>query len=171
MNMFGMDHMLKDGWSGFYSQGYMYFENCSSLFNPKVKTWQMRSPAVKRLVPEHLVFPRLKKWICLLNDLLFFAGLFPGLQRLSAAFQSKGERLTSLTTQSKSSYLVSRDWTVSLVFCVCFNFVFQSDPSNQTLTWPDKPVSNFSYIKLQDAQIGNFGPILTSDINVAVMTN
>ncbi|XP_047201798.1 transmembrane protein 87A-like [Girardinichthys multiradiatus] len=36
MNMFGMDHMLKDGWSGFYSQGYMYFENCSSLFIPKV---------------------------------------------------------------------------------------------------------------------------------------
>ncbi|XP_015249076.1 PREDICTED: transmembrane protein 87A-like [Cyprinodon variegatus] len=36
MNMFGMDHMLKDGWSGFYSQGYMYFENCSSLFVPKV---------------------------------------------------------------------------------------------------------------------------------------
>ncbi|CAJ1074693.1 transmembrane protein 87A-like isoform X2 [Xyrichtys novacula] len=36
MNMFGMDHMLKDGWSGFYSQGYMYFENCSSLFLPKV---------------------------------------------------------------------------------------------------------------------------------------
>lgn len=35
-NMFGMDHMLKDGWSGFYSQGYMYFENCSSLFFPKV---------------------------------------------------------------------------------------------------------------------------------------
>ncbi|XP_074548650.1 transmembrane protein 87A-like [Halichoeres trimaculatus] len=36
MNMFGMDHMLKDGWTGFYSQGYMYFENCSSLFSPKV---------------------------------------------------------------------------------------------------------------------------------------
>ncbi|XP_054913254.1 transmembrane protein 87A-like isoform X2 [Poeciliopsis prolifica] len=36
MNMFGMDHMLKDGWSGFYSQGYMYFENCSYLFTPKV---------------------------------------------------------------------------------------------------------------------------------------
>uniref|UniRef100_A0A4W6DC39 Transmembrane protein 87A n=1 Tax=Lates calcarifer TaxID=8187 RepID=A0A4W6DC39_LATCA len=36
MNMFSMDHMLKDGWSGFYSQGYMYFDNCSSLFLPKV---------------------------------------------------------------------------------------------------------------------------------------
>ncbi|KAM6917344.1 transmembrane protein 87A-like [Lycodopsis pacificus] len=36
MNMFGMDHMLKDGWSGFYSQGYMYFDNCSYLFLPKV---------------------------------------------------------------------------------------------------------------------------------------
>ncbi|KAA8579226.1 hypothetical protein FQN60_007167 [Etheostoma spectabile] len=36
MNMFGMDHMLKDGWSGFYSQGYVYFDNCSSLFLPKV---------------------------------------------------------------------------------------------------------------------------------------
>ncbi|KAF3700843.1 Transmembrane protein 87A [Channa argus] len=36
IKMFGMDHMLKDGWSGFYSQGYMYFDNCSSLFLPKV---------------------------------------------------------------------------------------------------------------------------------------
>ncbi|XP_026161317.1 transmembrane protein 87A [Mastacembelus armatus] len=36
MNMFSMDHMLKDGWSGFYSQGYIYFDNCSSLFLPKV---------------------------------------------------------------------------------------------------------------------------------------
>ncbi|XP_037551316.1 transmembrane protein 87A [Nematolebias whitei] len=36
MNMFGMDHMLKDGWSGFYSHGYVYFENCSALFMPKV---------------------------------------------------------------------------------------------------------------------------------------
>lgn len=35
MNMFGMDHMLKDDWSGFYSQGYMYFDNCTSLFLPK----------------------------------------------------------------------------------------------------------------------------------------
>lgn len=36
MNMFGMDHMLKDGWRGFYSQSYLYFENCSALFLPKV---------------------------------------------------------------------------------------------------------------------------------------
>lgn len=35
MSMSGMDHMLKDGWSGFYSQGYMYFDNCTSLFLPK----------------------------------------------------------------------------------------------------------------------------------------
>ncbi|TKS87158.1 Transmembrane protein 87A [Collichthys lucidus] len=35
MNMFGMDHMLRDGWSGYYSQGYMYFENCSTLILPK----------------------------------------------------------------------------------------------------------------------------------------
>ncbi|XP_008312164.1 transmembrane protein 87A isoform X3 [Cynoglossus semilaevis] len=34
--MFGRDHMLKEGWSGFYSQGYMFFENCSSLFMQKV---------------------------------------------------------------------------------------------------------------------------------------
>ncbi|CAG5866816.1 unnamed protein product [Menidia menidia] len=45
MNMFGMDHQLKDGWSGFYSQGYMYFENCSALFSPKdvsavAKAWE-----------------------------------------------------------------------------------------------------------------------------------
>ncbi|KAK7904535.1 hypothetical protein WMY93_017142 [Mugilogobius chulae] len=33
--MFGMDHMVKDGWEGFYSQGYMYFDNCTSLFLPK----------------------------------------------------------------------------------------------------------------------------------------
>lgn len=45
MNMFGMDHMLKDGWSGRYSQGYMYFDNCSSLFMPKVGV-----PAVDSLV-------------------------------------------------------------------------------------------------------------------------
>ncbi|TMS21219.1 Transmembrane protein 87A [Larimichthys crocea] len=45
MNMFGMDHMLRDGWSGYYSQGYMYFENCSTLILPKVlsavaKAWE-----------------------------------------------------------------------------------------------------------------------------------
>ncbi|XP_061700496.1 transmembrane protein 87A-like isoform X2 [Syngnathoides biaculeatus] len=36
INMFAMEHMLKEGWSGFYSQGYVYFENCSALFLPKV---------------------------------------------------------------------------------------------------------------------------------------
>lgn len=36
MSMFGMDHMLRDHWSGFYSQGYMLFENCSALFLPRV---------------------------------------------------------------------------------------------------------------------------------------
>lgn len=50
MNMFGMDHMLKDGWSGWYSQGYMYFDNCSSLFLPKV--W------VRRLVTRREVYPQ-----------------------------------------------------------------------------------------------------------------
>lgn len=34
--MLGMDHTVKDEWSGFYSQGYMYFENCSALFLPRV---------------------------------------------------------------------------------------------------------------------------------------
>nr|XP_046223722.1 transmembrane protein 87A-like [Oncorhynchus gorbuscha] len=34
--MFGLDHMLKEDWSGFYSQGYMYFDNCSTLLLPKV---------------------------------------------------------------------------------------------------------------------------------------
>ncbi|XP_053366249.1 transmembrane protein 87A-like [Clarias gariepinus] len=34
--MFGLDHMLKDDWSGFYSQGYIYFDNCSALFTPKI---------------------------------------------------------------------------------------------------------------------------------------
>ncbi|XP_061552715.1 transmembrane protein 87A-like isoform X2 [Phycodurus eques] len=36
INMFAMEHMLKEGWSGFYSQGYVYFENCLALFSPKV---------------------------------------------------------------------------------------------------------------------------------------
>ncbi|XP_061651824.1 transmembrane protein 87A-like [Phyllopteryx taeniolatus] len=36
INMFAMEHMLKEGWSGFYSQGYVYFENCLALFLPKV---------------------------------------------------------------------------------------------------------------------------------------
>ncbi|CAL8289001.1 unnamed protein product [Gadus morhua 'NCC'] len=36
INMFGLESMLKDDWSGYYSQGYMYFDNCSSLFLPKV---------------------------------------------------------------------------------------------------------------------------------------
>ncbi|XP_061890997.1 transmembrane protein 87A-like [Entelurus aequoreus] len=36
INMFAMEHMLKEGWSGFYSQGYVYFDNCSALFSPKV---------------------------------------------------------------------------------------------------------------------------------------
>ncbi|XP_049597330.1 transmembrane protein 87A-like [Syngnathus scovelli] len=36
INMFAMEHMLKEGWSGFFSQGYVYFENCSALFLPKV---------------------------------------------------------------------------------------------------------------------------------------
>ncbi|XP_055361360.1 transmembrane protein 87A-like isoform X2 [Betta splendens] len=35
INMCGMVHMLKDNWSGFYSQGYMYFDSCSSLLTPK----------------------------------------------------------------------------------------------------------------------------------------
>ncbi|XP_042181017.1 transmembrane protein 87A isoform X2 [Oncorhynchus tshawytscha] len=36
LTMFGLDHMLKEDWSGFYSQGYMYFHNCSTLLQPKV---------------------------------------------------------------------------------------------------------------------------------------
>ena len=36
INMFGLESMLKDDWSGYYSQGYMYSDNCSSLFLPKV---------------------------------------------------------------------------------------------------------------------------------------
>ncbi|XP_077416146.1 transmembrane protein 87A-like [Vanacampus margaritifer] len=35
-NMFGIEHMLKEGWSGYYSRGSVYFENCSALFLPKV---------------------------------------------------------------------------------------------------------------------------------------
>ncbi|KAG7328327.1 hypothetical protein KOW79_008271 [Hemibagrus wyckioides] len=34
--MFGRDHMLKEDWSGFYSQGYVYFDSCSALFTPKI---------------------------------------------------------------------------------------------------------------------------------------
>uniref|UniRef100_A0A3B3S416 Transmembrane protein 87A n=1 Tax=Paramormyrops kingsleyae TaxID=1676925 RepID=A0A3B3S416_9TELE len=36
LNMFGMEKMLKDNWNGFYSQGFVEFENCSSLFAGKV---------------------------------------------------------------------------------------------------------------------------------------
>ncbi|XP_029568504.1 transmembrane protein 87A [Salmo trutta] len=36
LTMFGLDHMLKEDWSGSYSQGYMYFDNCSGLLQPKV---------------------------------------------------------------------------------------------------------------------------------------
>ncbi|KAK1793609.1 hypothetical protein P4O66_011993 [Electrophorus voltai] len=35
LNMFGWDHMMKGNWTGLFSQGYIYFENCSSLFRPK----------------------------------------------------------------------------------------------------------------------------------------
>ncbi|KAG7274678.1 hypothetical protein CRUP_004602, partial [Coryphaenoides rupestris] len=35
INMFGMENMLREDWRGFYSQGYLYFDNCSSLFQPK----------------------------------------------------------------------------------------------------------------------------------------
>ncbi|XP_072545567.1 transmembrane protein 87A-like [Salminus brasiliensis] len=35
LSMFGMDHRLKEDWTGSYSQGYIYFENCSSLLTPK----------------------------------------------------------------------------------------------------------------------------------------
>ncbi|TSO25217.1 Transmembrane protein 87A [Bagarius yarrelli] len=34
-SMFGWNHMLKKDWSGFYSQGYVYFDSCSALFTPK----------------------------------------------------------------------------------------------------------------------------------------
>ncbi|XP_017331935.1 transmembrane protein 87A [Ictalurus punctatus] len=34
--MFGWDHRLKEDWSGFYSQGYVYYESCSALFTPKI---------------------------------------------------------------------------------------------------------------------------------------
>nr|XP_057933395.1 transmembrane protein 87A-like isoform X1 [Doryrhamphus excisus] len=36
INMFAMEHMLKEGWSGFYSQGFVFFDNCSALVSPKV---------------------------------------------------------------------------------------------------------------------------------------
>ncbi|XP_062864013.1 transmembrane protein 87A-like [Trichomycterus rosablanca] len=31
VSMFGLDHKLKESWTGFYSQGYIYFSSCSSL--------------------------------------------------------------------------------------------------------------------------------------------
>ncbi|XP_064169416.1 transmembrane protein 87A-like isoform X2 [Anguilla rostrata] len=34
--MFGLDRMGKENWSGYYSQGYIFFDNCSSLFTPRV---------------------------------------------------------------------------------------------------------------------------------------
>ncbi|KAG7466101.1 hypothetical protein MATL_G00161320 [Megalops atlanticus] len=35
-SMFGLEHMLKENWNGYYSQGFIFFENCSALFTPKV---------------------------------------------------------------------------------------------------------------------------------------
>ncbi|XP_060735866.1 transmembrane protein 87A-like isoform X2 [Tachysurus vachellii] len=34
--MLGCDHMLKEDWSGFYSQGYIYFDSCSALLTPMI---------------------------------------------------------------------------------------------------------------------------------------
>ncbi|XP_027028652.2 transmembrane protein 87A-like isoform X2 [Tachysurus fulvidraco] len=34
--MFGSDHMLKEDWGGFYSQGYVYFDSCQALLAPKI---------------------------------------------------------------------------------------------------------------------------------------
>ncbi|KAJ8401125.1 hypothetical protein AAFF_G00387070 [Aldrovandia affinis] len=36
LSMFGQEHMVKDNWNGFYSQGYILFDNCSALFMPRV---------------------------------------------------------------------------------------------------------------------------------------
>lgn len=87
MNMFGMDHMLKDGWSGRYSQGYMYFDNCSSLFLPKV---QVSPFAWVSSVCGHL-------WINALFSFthrpfpLHLTGLLHRLQPLPAPQQPKGQ--------------------------------------------------------------------------------
>ena len=49
--MFGLESMLKDDWNGYYSQGYMYFDNCSSLFLPKVCSTLTLTPAGDDLSP------------------------------------------------------------------------------------------------------------------------
>ncbi|KAL2099304.1 hypothetical protein ACEWY4_005784 [Coilia grayii] len=35
MGLFGRNDMLKDGWSGHYSQSFIFFDNCSVLFTPQ----------------------------------------------------------------------------------------------------------------------------------------
>ncbi|KPP64587.1 transmembrane protein 87A-like [Scleropages formosus] len=36
LSLFGREQMVKKGWSGYYSQGYVLFDNCTSLFVDKV---------------------------------------------------------------------------------------------------------------------------------------
>lgn len=36
LGMFGDNNTMKQNWTGFYSQGHVYFNNCSSLFTPKI---------------------------------------------------------------------------------------------------------------------------------------
>lgn len=80
MNMFSMDHMLKDGWSGFYSQGYMYFDNCSSLFLPKVCDQRRPRPLpVHESTRDPPLFP-----------VFSHSGVLFGLQPLSAPQQPEG---------------------------------------------------------------------------------
>ncbi|KAG9336794.1 hypothetical protein JZ751_003142 [Albula glossodonta] len=35
ITMFGLDHMVKEKWSGYYSQDYILFHNCTDLLKPK----------------------------------------------------------------------------------------------------------------------------------------
>lgn len=138
MNMFGMDHMLKDGWSGFYSQGYMYFDNCSSLFLPRVNTTHTQ-------------------WITTLNTSLVqqLSNVW-GFQVTSSLFLCSVcsprciiQTSTHISPSPAQRWVTDHELTVLIIlikssietgFLNVFVLSLQSDPSNQSLFWPDKPV-------------------------------
>lgn len=145
MNMFGMDHMLKDGWSGWYSQGYMYFDNCSSLFLPKVRD-QDKCFVLRWTAREQT---RLITTLCVsLTSVLFNVFMLCPLTQVYYADFNPYQLLTSPKV-SHIDHIDLKTLKASLFICLfvlsvhlntVFYVLFQSDPSNQSLIWPDKPV-------------------------------
>lgn len=139
MNMFGMDHMLKDGWTGFYSQGYMYFENCSSLFSPKVyypdfNPYQPLSSPKSEPSNQSAVWPDkpdigavAKAWedspyLFIVKVQPLFRGLEdedPDAEQLSFAFSMKVEM------KGPHDYSSPADWPLMMFFMImCIVYVF-----------------------------------------------